>query len=145
MQETISGGQGQGEGGYLDCTGLPFQTRLALHPFTLWRAPFSTPSHSHCYTGIWGPSRGEKASNRRQGEHRITCGNSPLAHWSILGRCALRALWHTKQLTESSWHLCDRPISCYLALLKQQSSFKGNHFGFLSQKNLNTVLTLSTS
>lgn len=73
--------------------------------------PSSTPSpsHSHCYTGIWGPSRGEKASNRRQGEHRITCGNSPLAHWSILGRCALRALWHTKQLTESSWRLCDRP------------------------------------
>lgn len=24
-----------GGGGYLDCTGLPFQPRLALHPFTL--------------------------------------------------------------------------------------------------------------
>lgn len=99
------GGKGRGRG-LPWLYGPPLPAPAGSSPFHVVTCPLpsSTHSHSHCYTGIWGPSRGEKASNRRQGEHRITCGNSPLAHWSILGRCALRALWHTTQLRAR--HVC---------------------------------------
>lgn len=139
MQETISGGQGQGEGATLIVRASPSSPGWL---FTLSRCdvppPLLHPLTQPLLHGDLGTiTRGKSVKSQagRTSHHVRQLAISTLVNtWSLRSPRPL-----THDTAESSWRLCDRSISCYLALLKIQSHFEsglyqGNHFGCLSLK-----------